>query len=80
MDQVKVGDVVSVGDQTMTIVAKVRADDDPRKCAPAGFRLRLKRDPRPRTRVTYLAASASSRDLRWIGGDERPVFARCSQG
>lgn len=80
MDQVKVGDVVSVGDQRMTIVAKVRADDDPRKCAPAGFRLRLRRDPRPRTQVTYLAASAGSTYLRWIRGDARPVFARCCQG
>ncbi|HVT35932.1 MAG TPA: hypothetical protein VHE37_10120 [Nevskiaceae bacterium] len=48
------------------IVARVRADDDPRKCVPRGFPpLRMRGDIAQRDAVTYLVLPEGERELKW---------------
>lgn len=66
MENLKVGDSVVRGGQTLRVVAVVRGGDDPRKCVPTGYRLNLGRDPAQREKVSYLAAAGVVKRLVWI--------------
>lgn len=62
--RIQIGQTVTVGGHSGVVVARVRADDDPRKCVPPGYRLRRRGDIPERERDTWLI-DIGARTLLW---------------
>ncbi|TJY57225.1 hypothetical protein E4T66_17610 [Sinimarinibacterium sp. CAU 1509] len=60
-----IGDPVVLDGTLGVVVARVRADDDPRKCVPAGSRLTLRGTIAERDQVTYLVRPSGVKRVIW---------------
>ncbi len=71
-----IGTPVVLDGRTGVVMAVVRADDDPRKCVPVGYRFVRSGDIAERRSPSFLISVDASRDLQWSHGRSLAPLAR----